>query len=88
MKIDLGDEVKDTVIGFRGIAVARYDFINGCTRVGVQPKVGKDGKLPDAATFDEPQLEVVKRAAVKLGPKDTGGPAPYLDEGRSGGGRR
>jgi len=75
--IQLGDEVKDTVSGFRGIAVARYEFLHGCTRFCVQPPVNKEKKLADTAVFDEPQLEVVKAAKVKTGSRDTGGPMPY-----------
>ena len=80
--IRLGDEVKDTVSGFQGIAVARYEFMHGCTRISVQPPVSKEKKLPDTATFDEPQLEVVKAGKVKTGSKDTGGPMPYTPKPR------
>lgn len=81
-RINLGDEVKDGVSRFRGIAVGRYEYLNGCTRIGVQPRVGKDGKHPESCTFDEPQLTLIKAGVVRVGPKDTGGPAPYSDEGR------
>lgn len=63
-KVNLGDEVKDKVTGFKGIVTSITLFLNGCTRCGVQPKMGKDGKVPDGLSFDEPQLEVVKRKAV------------------------
>lgn len=74
VRVILGDEVKDTVSGFQGIAFGKTDFLNGCTRIGVQPPVDKEKKLPDAQWFDEPQLLVVKSQKVKCGPKDTGGP--------------
>ena len=57
--IELGQKVKDKVSGFKGVAVAKYEFLNGCTRINVQPKIDKDGKLPEAEAFDEPQLEVI-----------------------------
>lgn len=76
--INLGDEVKDKVSGFRGVAVARHEYLQGCLRISVQPPIDKDGKLPDALAFDEPQLVVVKTARVATGQRDTGGPAPYL----------
>lgn len=75
--VNLGDECRDTVSGFRGIAVGVYTFLNGCSRVCLQPKVGKDGKLPESGIFDAPQLEVIKRAVVHAGPRNTGGPCPY-----------
>lgn len=74
---NLGDKVRDSVSGFQGVVVAKTMYLNGCTRVGVQPRIGKDGKHPDSATFDEPQLELLKVGAVKTGRRDTGGPAPY-----------
>ena len=82
--INLGDEVKDTVSGFQGGAVSRHSYFQGCDRVSVQPPVDKDGKLPETATFDEPQLIVVeagkfKRAAEESNP---GGPDKYVDNGR------
>lgn len=75
--IKLGSRVKDLVTGFVGIAVARCDYLNGCIRIGVQPKVDKDGKLPDTIYFDEPQLKTLKENVVPVGSKETGGPCPY-----------
>lgn len=82
--VKLGDEVKDKVSGFTGIIVSQHDYLNGCTRFTVQPKVDKDGKLPDTATFDLPQLEVVNVDAAVNEPKEgrTGGPCKYEDEQR------
>ena len=74
--IQLGDKARDTVTGFEGICVARTDWISGCARLTLQPPTSKDGKIPDAQTFDEPMLALVKRAALAVGPKKTGGPRP------------
>lgn len=74
--IKLGSEVKDTVTGFKGVVVGRSEFLNGCTRIGVQPKALKDGKCPDISWFDEPQLEITKENVVQPGPRNTGGPIP------------
>ncbi len=57
--IKLGQEVKDRVSGFQGIAVAWTMYLQGCARVTIQPKVKKDGTLSDSKTFDEPDLIVV-----------------------------
>lgn len=75
--IELGVEVRDIVTGFSGTTIARTEWLNGCARLTVQPKIGKDGKLPDNATFDEPQLSVVSKKKVKRGNKKTGGPLPF-----------
>jgi hypothetical protein len=76
--VNLGDEVKDSVSDFTGTVVALHLYLNGCTRVSVQPKVNKDGTLPDAQSFDEPQLVVTKSRRVPEGPRNTGGPAKYM----------
>jgi hypothetical protein len=63
--IELGDEVQDTITGFKGIAIARHTYLQGCDRISVQPKVNKEGKNQDSVAFDEPQLKVIKPKAHK-----------------------
>lgn len=76
MKINLGDKARCTITGFQGVCVAITEWISGCTRITLQPSVDLYGKVADAQTFDGPMVEVVEAAAVKVGPKDTGGPRP------------
>lgn len=72
-RIELGDLVKDTVTGFQGVAIGRTEWLHGCERIIVQPKVGKDGKLGENGQFDEPQLDVVKaKVSAKGNPKKGG----------------
>jgi hypothetical protein len=76
-KITLGDEVIDTVTGFKGIAVARTTWISGCDRITVQPAgITKEGKLFDTFAFDEPTLKIVKKKKVEEKSHKTGGPRP------------
>lgn len=75
--IELGQKARDTVTGFQGVAVAYTKWLNGCMRFGLQPPVDKEGKLPEAQWFDEPQIELVEDG-VPVGPSDTGGPMPSL----------
>lgn len=70
----LGDEVKDSVSGFRGVVVAVTDWLNGCKRITVQPPIKKDGTLPGTETFDAEQINVVHAGRVKATPSLTGGP--------------
>lgn len=77
--IEMGMKVKDAVTGFTGIVVATHNYLNGCMRVTVQPPVDKDGKLPDPATFDEPQLKQVGKKQLPSGSKKTGGPEKFSD---------
>ena len=55
------DEAKSTISGFTGKINARSECADKCNRYSLQPKVGKDGKLPDSYWFDEPELSIVKK---------------------------
>ena len=80
MTVELGDIVKHTITGFKGTAISEHKYISGCRRIGVQPAAGKDGKLPEAHTFDEPELEIVKKKNPEPKPrKKPGGPKSYSD---------
>lgn len=85
--VKLGDEVRDKVSGFTGIAVSKHTYLNGCDRFSVQPKLKKgEDKLPDTASFDAPQLEVLKTAAVDPPTpitRRTGGPEKYMPRAKS-----
>ena len=63
--VRLGDEVKDTVTSFTGIAVARSEYLNGCVRFGVQGPL-HDGVPTEWQWFDEGQLHVTIAGAVQL----------------------
>lgn len=80
--INLGDEVICKVTGFKGIVTAKTDYIHGCTRLSVQPKVSKDGKLPEMQAFDEPQLKVLNKAIVKRSHNETGGDRPTIKQAK------
>lgn len=97
--VNLGDKVRDRVTGLEGIAVARTQWLNGCIRIAIQPdKLDKDGKVQDSTYVDEPQCEVVIRAAVKIDlgtpepvstkPGETGGPLDLARDRRGNADRR
>ncbi len=73
MKIELGDTVKCKYTGFKGVAVARTEYINGCIQIQVAPKVGKDNKYPEELAIDEGSLEVTSKLKRKVD-EDDGGP--------------
>ena len=72
-KIKLGSKVRDKVTGLVGIATARTEFLNGCIQYSVQPKAGKDNKVPEEIGVDSESLEVIQPKKVKIKKKDTGG---------------
>lgn len=76
----LGDTVRDVVSGFAGCMVARTEWLHGCARVGIEPTtLDKDG-MPavEVYWFDEPRVDLVKRADVPntTGETKPGGPRP------------
>lgn len=65
--LDLGDRVQDRLTGFQGIVISRTAWINGCARLGVQPRGLHEGKPLDSVVFDENQLELLEE---KIYPSD------------------
>lgn len=66
--ITLGNKYKDSVTGYEGLAVSRTEYINGCTQIGLQARIDKDGKVPKIQFFDEQDVDPESKAKV-------GGPA-------------
>jgi hypothetical protein len=60
MAIRLGSEAQDKVSGIKGIVVAETRWLYGCLRYSLQPQVKKDGTVPDALSFDEDSLRVLR----------------------------
>lgn len=74
MIINLGDKVKDKITGFKGIAIARCDYLNGCQCYEVQPPCGKDRKMPQPIWIDVQQLELTGAKPKVYSGRRTGGP--------------
>ena len=65
-EVELGDLVKDEITGFEGIAVSVTMWLNGCRRIGLQPRtITKDGDVGRVEVFDEIQLSVVEKGVFK-----------------------
>jgi hypothetical protein len=60
-EIKLGQEAKCLVTGFEGVVVTVYEYLHGCMRCEIQPKVKEDGTLPESRVLDAPQLEITKK---------------------------
>jgi hypothetical protein len=79
-RIELGDEVQDTISGVKGIAIGRTTWITGCDNIQIKPQgAGEHGGPHDTFAADEPVVKVIKRAKVSVAlaqtPRDKGGPA-------------
>ena len=73
-KFDLGQELKDSITGFQGVAMVRSEYLTGCNHYGLQSRdQRKDGEPISWVYFDETRLVLVDRVAEKsIG--STGGP--------------
>ena len=60
----LGDEVEDSVTGFRGTAIAVTEYFQGERRVGIQPRAVEYGKYPEAQWFDAGRVRKYVPAGV------------------------
>lgn len=61
----LGDTVKDTVTGAKGVIIGIHLYLTGCARVSIQPKKGKtDSKVPDVVGSDVMLLEMVRPSTM------------------------
>ena len=72
--IKLGTQVRDTITGFEGVAIARTTWLHGCARVTVQPKELRNGTPIESQVFDELQLEKVRKKPVSSSDDRIGGP--------------
>lgn len=76
--LQLGDEVRCKVTGFRGVITSKTVYLNGCRQAGVQSPLGKDGKWGENYSIDESQLELIKAKKVKVNQRAVGGPPRRL----------
>jgi len=85
-EIELGDTVKCKYTGFKGIAVAKTEYINGCVQFSIASRVGKDNKLErDEICIDSQSLIVVKKKPKdnEDDEDDTGGPSKIMTRRRN-----
>ena len=76
MEVKLGEKYRDSITGWEGVAVGRYEYLHGCVRVGLEGN--KDGE-PKEFVFDEQRLETLESVPVKSratagGPRDCSPP--------------
>lgn len=65
-EIELGDTVKDIHTGFKGVAIVKSEFVNGCIQYDVTPPVDKEGKVVESQGIDSQSLKIVKRGKKGL----------------------
>jgi hypothetical protein len=64
-KIELGDLAEDQITKYRGVVVGFTKHITGCDRFTLQSQEMKDGKIPDAYTFDVSTTVLITKGVVR-----------------------
>jgi len=77
--IQLGDEVRDTITGFSGVAYSLSQYVHGCSRVGIQSRKLKEGKPLPMEWFDVQQVEIITKKPTQTLP--SGGPQQNPTQG-------
>jgi len=72
-KIEIGDTVKDTITGFKGIVMAEIQYMYGCKQYQVTPKCDENGARLKSDWIDEPQLKLIKKGKKAKTPPRHGG---------------
>lgn len=57
-EVEMGQKVECLITGFAGTVTSITQYLYGVRRIGIQPPVGSDGKIPDSMDVDEPQVKV------------------------------
>lgn len=60
-KVKLGNEIKDKITGFTGIATGRVRYLFGNVSYGIVPKVNDNGEMKSIQYFDSGRVEVIGR---------------------------
>ncbi len=64
-KYELGYKAKDKVTGFKGIIMARIEYIFGCNQYAIAPPISKDGSIKNWEWLDEGRLIIYNKVIDK-----------------------
>ena len=65
-KIELGDEVEELITGFKGIVMAKAQYLTGCDQIAIQPQGINDGKFPASHWFDKSRIKILNKYVIDL----------------------
>lgn len=78
----LGEQFRDQITGFKGIATSKHSYINGCHQVGLSRQLASEGDDPKVLSFDVERLERIgDGVAADFRPESLsspGGPGDHL----------
>ena len=77
--IQLGQEARDKITGFKGTLIGRSQYITGCDQYAITPKVNAAGETKDSQWFDEGRIEIIGRGILPEEVKAERNGAPNRD---------
>jgi hypothetical protein len=76
MQIELGQTVKDIIIGFSGVVTGRAEYITGCIQLLIQPPSTENGNIVEPRWIDEDRAVLLPNPKVVLKVAAAGFDAP------------
>lgn len=55
---EMGQKAECLVTGFAGTIISITQYLYGVRRIGIQPPIDKDGKVPESHDIDESQVKI------------------------------
>ena len=65
-KYEIGDEVLDSISGFKGVITARTEYLYGTINYHVKPMELKDNKPQEEESIEEPQVQLLTKNKLKV----------------------
>ena len=88
--ITLGNRVKDTLTGFKGIGIGRAVYLYGCSQILIKSEKLKEGSPTDGHWIDEQRIITLKIMPINVSKESSaksGGPqhSPKGNSAKTGG---
>lgn len=74
--VNLGDEARDTLTGFKGVVVGRSEHLTGCNQVFILPKSESTNEIKAGEWLDIERIEKITERAVQITARRTGADIP------------
>ena len=83
--IELGSFVRDRVSGLEGVAMAKVEYLTGCTQICIAPMgLTAEGKLHEGTYLDWQRIEIMPNETKLYGLSDLGRSAATLSANGAG----
>ena len=78
--VQLGSRVKDTLTGFKGIAIGRCEYLHGCAQILIKPEKLKNLLPINGQWIDEQRVITINKLKVKVSKENSAKSGGYQQE--------